>query len=203
MAAAGQRVILLDADPNQPLVQWANRAGAVTDQLIVEGGIRQDTITDAITDARSRAQWVIVDTEGTAALTSAYVVWMADLVLIPCQGSQLDAREGARAVQLIQQQSKLAQRSIPTAVVMTRTSGALRSRTLAHVRDAFAARSVAILPVGLVDREAYRAMFAVGATVRTLSDTDVSGLSSARANAKAFAQAVVDYLASVLSTSAA
>jgi hypothetical protein len=57
---------------------------------------------------RDRAkQWRTL--EGTASMTVAYAISRADLVLIPTQGSQLDAAEAAKAVKLTIVLARLAQ----------------------------------------------------------------------------------------------
>src|SRR5215212_11523958 len=49
LADAGVRVAVVDADPNQPLVAWANFAGeAVPAPLTVRGDVDENTILDVI-----------------------------------------------------------------------------------------------------------------------------------------------------------
>jgi chromosome partitioning protein len=193
LARRGKAVTMLDADPNRPLSHWAARPGR-PDNLEVLAEIAEDTIIDAIETAAARTPFVIVDLEGTASMTVAYAISRADLVVVPTQGSQLDAAEAARAIRLIRQQEKAFGRAIPHAVLLTRTSAAIRPRTLRHVEQEFEAHGVAVFDVQLHEREAYRALFSFGGTLADLDPRQVGNLDAAIANARAFAGEVVAVL---------
>ena len=45
--------------------------------------------------------FVIVDLEGTASLMVSNAIGMSDLVIIPIQGSSMDAKGGAKTIRLI------------------------------------------------------------------------------------------------------
>ena len=54
IASAGRRVILVDADPNQPLVAWADRPGKPDNiQVVIDESA--ETIVDTISEAKTRA----------------------------------------------------------------------------------------------------------------------------------------------------
>lgn len=193
LALKGAEVVVIDADPNRPVSQWARRPGR-PDSLTVVGDATEETIIDAIEGAAARVPFVVVDLEGTASMTVAYAISRADLVVIPTQGSQLDAAEAAKAVKLIRQQEKAFGRRIPYAVLFTRTSAAIRPRTLQHIRAEFAAHGVPALEAQMHEREAFRAIFSFGGTIEGLNASQVSGLEAAAANARAFAAEVVALL---------
>ena len=50
--------------------------------------------------AARKTPFVVVDLEGTASMMVAYAISRADLVIIPTQGSQLDAAQAAKAIKL-------------------------------------------------------------------------------------------------------
>jgi chromosome partitioning protein len=50
---------------------------------------------DVIEEEAQRSTFVICDLEGTASLTVSYAVSRSDLVLIPLQGSHLDAAQAS------------------------------------------------------------------------------------------------------------
>ena len=57
IASAGREVILIDADPNQPLVAWAGRPGKPDNvQVVIDESA--ETIVDTISEAKSRANFV-------------------------------------------------------------------------------------------------------------------------------------------------
>jgi chromosome partitioning protein len=193
LARRGAAVTIIDADPNRPVSAWARRPGR-PEGLEVVADVTEETVIDAIEDAAARVPFVIVDLEGTASLTVAYAISRADLVVIPSQGSQLDAAEAAKAVRLIRQQEKAFARRIPHAVLFTRTSAAIRPRTLQHIRGEFEAHGVPSLQTQMQEREAFRAIFSFGGTIDSLNAGQVSGLEGAMRNARAFAAEVVGML---------
>jgi chromosome partitioning protein len=193
LARRGAAVTIIDADPNRPVSAWARRPGR-PEGLEVIADVTEASVIDAIEGAATRVPFVIVDLEGTASLTVAYAISRADLVVIPSQGSQLDAAEAAKAVRLIRQQEKAFARRIPHAVLFTRTSAAIKPRTLQHIRGEFEAHGVPALETQMHEREAFRAIFSFGGTIDSLNAGQVGGLDGAVKNARAFAAEVVAML---------
>jgi chromosome partitioning protein len=193
LARRGAAIVIIDADPNRPVTAWARRPGK-PETLDVIADVTEETVIDEIESAAARVPFVIVDLEGTASMTVAYAISRADLVIIPSQGSQLDAAEAAKAVRLIRQQEKAFARRIPHAVLFTRTSAAIKPRTLQHIRSEFEAHGVPALETQMHEREAYRAVFSFGGTVDGLNAAQVSGLDGAIRNARTFAAEVVALL---------
>ena len=186
-------VTIIDADPNHPVSTWARRPGR-PDNLKIVDNVHQSTIIDAIEEAAEKSTFVVVDLEGTASMTVAYAISRADLVIIPSQGSQLDAAEAAKAVRLIREQEKAFNRDIPFAVLITRTSAAIRPRTLRHIEDEFRAHDVTVLKTQLHERDAYKALFSFGGTLNKLDADQVSGLKAAIANARSYSADVIALL---------
>lgn len=193
LARRGAPVTIIDADPNRPVSAWARRPGR-PERLEVIADVTEESVIDAIEEAAARVPFVIVDLEGTASMTVAYAISRADLVIIPSQGSQLDAAEAAKAVRLIRQQERAFARRIPHAVLFTRTSAAIKPRTLQHIRNEFEAHGVSALQTQMHEREAFRAIFSFGGTIDSLKTGQVGGLDGAMRNAKTFAAEVVAML---------
>ena len=97
LAGQGASVTIIDADPNKPVSRWARLPGKPAN-LTVLADVTEETVTDAIDEAAQRTAFVIVDLEGTASMMVGYAMSRADLVVIPSQGSQLDARDAFRAI---------------------------------------------------------------------------------------------------------
>ena len=191
LASSGRTVVMIDADPNQPLLLW-ERLQSLPDGLSVIADESATTIIDTIETARGSADFVVVDLEGTATDRIGFAITRSDLVLIPVQGSMLDANEAAKTVKLIRQMSRVANRDIPFRLYFSKAPGAIRERTSRDIENQFAENGIPTLPVILVDRAAFRALFSLGGTLHTLDDNDVGGLPAARENSLAFAQAIVD-----------
>jgi len=186
-------VTLIDADPNKPVSAWA-KIGATPPSLTVVADVDEATIIDSIDDAASRTPFVVIDLEGTASMMVSYAISRSDLVIIPTQGSQLDARQAARAIRLVQQQEKAFRCRIPHAVLLTRTSAAIRPRSLRHIHEQLIQHNVDIFAAQLIERDAFRAIFSFGGTLHDLDESQVSNLKAARANVHALAAEVIEKL---------
>lgn len=184
---------ILDADPNKPISHWEKRGG-VPANITVVADISESTVIDEIDAAAEKTPFVVVDLEGTASMMVAYAISRADLVIIPIQGSQLDAAEGTKAIKLIRQQEKAFHKNIPFAVLFTRTNAALKPRTLAHIQAEFHKHNIQAFMTQVHEREAYRALFSFGGTLETLDPTQVGNLDKAIANAREFAAETVAML---------
>jgi chromosome partitioning protein len=193
LAIKGASVTVIDADPNKPVSQWAGREGR-PQNLAVIADISEKTIIDEIEAAAQKTSFVIVDLEGTASMMVAYAISRADLVVIPTQGSQLDAAEAAKAVKLIRQQEKAFNKQIPYAVLFTRTSAALRPRTLRHIQETFDKHGVRAFKTQIHERDAFKALFSFGGTLSSLSPQDVPNPGVAIENARNFAAELVAML---------
>src|SRR4051812_43329345 len=155
--------------------------------ITVVADVTESTVIDAIEEAAAATPFVIVDLEGTASMMVAYAISRADLVIIPTQASQLDAKQAAKAVMLIKQQEKAFRKTIPFSILYTRTSSAIRTKTLAHVQNEFQKNNIHAFRTHLHEREAFRALFSFGGSLETLDARQVGGLDNAIANAREYA----------------
>jgi chromosome partitioning protein len=187
------KVIIVDADPNRPIATWKRLSGEISNVEVISD-VTQDTIIEQIEEAAQNAPFVVVDCEGTASLTVAYAIGAADLVVVPTQGSQLDAKEAARALTLVKHQEKQARRTIAHAVLLTRTNPVIRPRTLSAISEQLRRHGVRMFDAQLNEREAFRAMFSFGGTLETLPSDQAGNLPKAITNARAFAAEVVTML---------
>ncbi|MGA7237192.1 MAG: ParA family protein [Bryobacteraceae bacterium] len=193
IATHGGSVTMIDADANRPLTQWARLPGK-PEKLTVLATTTEESIIDTIESAATLTQFVIVDLEGTASMMVGYAMSRADFVVIPAQGSHLDATEAVKAVKLVRAQEKAFQRKIPFAILFTRTSAAIRPRTLQSIEKEFSENSVPMFGNQIHEREAYRALFAFGGTLDGLDPAQVANLPAARLNAKSFTGEVIERL---------
>jgi chromosome partitioning protein len=186
-------VTVIDADPNHPIQTWA-KGGNTPPRLSIVSDVDEDTITERIEDAASKTPFVIVDLEGTASKIVIFAVSQADLVIIPTQGSQLDANEASRAIRVVLQSQKMTKTMTPYAVLLTRTSSSIRTRTQAHIQKGLIGAGIPVLQTELNERDAYRAVFSFQQTLDGLNPADVPNLDKARINVWEFVHEVVERL---------
>ena len=191
--AKGAKVIIVDADPNRPIQQWSTLPNFPENVSIVSDAT-QDNIIDKIDEAASKVPFVIVDCEGSASLTVAYSIGAADLVIIPTQGSQLDAQQAARALRLVKDNERQTKRSKPHAILLTRTNPAIKTRTLVSIQDQLREAGIPVMTTEINEREAFRAMFSFGGSLDSLDPGQVANLGKASANAKAYQIEIVEML---------
>ncbi|MFC5422649.1 AAA family ATPase [Bosea eneae] len=193
LAAKGATVTIIDADPEKWISQWGALTGK-PENISIIGNATEDTIVDQIDIASLNSQFVVVDLEGTASLMVANTIGMADLVIIPIQGSAMDAKGGAKTIRLIRNQERMARRQIAHSVLLTRTSAAVTSRSLRNVQKQLAKSGVDVFITPIVERAAFRDIFDFGGTLASLDPRNVSNLEKARENAREFAGEVITKL---------
>lgn len=191
--ARAWQVTVLDADPNHPIKAWSLQNGSQKNLKVVSD-VDEENVIDKMEEASSKTPFVIVDLEGTAAKIVLLAVSQADLVIVPTQGSQLDAEQASRALKVIRQQEKMSGRAVPYAVLLTRTNPAIRTRTMAHIQKGLIEAGVPLLSTELHEREAFRAMFSFRQSLEQLNPAEVGNLDKAIANAEDFAKEVVSLL---------
>jgi chromosome partitioning protein len=186
-------VTVIDADPNHPIATWAG-GGHTPPRLSIISDVDEDTIIERIDDAAAKTPFVIIDLEGTASKIVVYAVSQADLVIIPTQGSQLDANEASRAIRVVMQSQKMTKTSTPYAVLLTRTNPSIRTRTQAHIQNGLIGAGIPVLETELNERDAFKAVFSFQQTLDGLNPADVPNLDKAKINVWEFVEEVVERL---------
>lgn len=186
-------VAIIDADKNHPIVTWSKAPGFPANIEVISD-ITDANFYDRLDEVARRTPFVLIDPEGTANVISSLAISAADLVIIPLQASQLDADQAQRALVQVTNQERAARRRIATRILFTRTSTAIQTRTLRHLKAELGEAGVATFDTQLVEREAFKAMFSFGGTLELLDSRQVSNPDKAIANARAFAAEVVQVL---------
>ncbi len=184
---AGAATTLIDADPNAPLTRWAERFPEAIPQGLTVLGAVGNAAARVIDEAAARDPFVVVDLEGTKNVDVSVGLGRADLALIPMQGSQLDADEAANVVKLIRTQEDVFRRTIPFRVFFTRTSAAIESKGMRDIVAQLREHSIPMLRTSMLEREAFRVPFRLGASIYDLAKSDVRNPRAAIDNAEEFA----------------
>lgn len=86
-AEDGQRVALIDLDPQESLAAWSDRRGTSSPKLLELNGATAEALELAMA---SRYEWVFVDTPPGALKFTEPAIAAADFALIPMRASALD-----------------------------------------------------------------------------------------------------------------
>lgn len=190
----GHKVAIIDSDPNKPLVHWAEMSGRPNGVSVHPAPSLQD-VPAALREARRKEpDWIILDTEGSIRGALAFTALRLDMVITPLAGSQLEADQALVASELVRQHGVRAGRPLLHRALLTRVPAAIRPRNLKTVIVQLREQGMELLPTALIEKEAFRALFAHGGSLASLSAHDVSGLPAARANATAYLDAVLETL---------
>lgn len=192
--AAVYNVTMIDADPNHPIQTWAE-GGKTPQRLTIVSDANEDNIIERIEDAAEKTPFVVVDLEGTASKTVVYAVAQSDFVVIPTQGSQLDANEASRAIRVVLQSEKLFGKRKPYAVLLTRTSLSIRTRGLTHIQTRLIDAGIPVLQTELNERDAFKAVFSFRQTLDGLNPAEVPNLDKAKMNVLTFVEEVIARIA--------
>ncbi|WP_263351332.1 ParA family protein [Acidicapsa acidisoli] len=183
-------VTIIDADPNYPIQDWA-AGGNVPRRLSVVTEVDEDTIIDAIEDAASKTPFVLIDLEGTAAKIVVYAISLADFVVIPLSGSDLDAKAASRAVRVVLQSEKLSGKRKPYAVLFTQTKQTARSRILTNIQNNLIDHGIPMFETELNDRDAFKAIISFQQTLDGLNPSEVPNIEKAKLNVWEFMEELV------------
>ena len=192
LARRAQRVAIVDADPNLPLYRW----GALADKpanIMVFGSTSAEELRDVLPFAGTWADWVIVDTEGSMRSRHLVPVIAPDLALIPLGPSPLEGLEAIRTSRSLKEMAQDGHPLVPHACVFTRLPAAIRPRSFSQVVGQLKAEGIPIVETPLIEKEAFRAIFASGGGLDTLDPSRVSGLEAARINAEHYAANIHDF----------
>lgn len=187
-------VTFIDADPNRPVTQWAT-GNRKPEALTIISDADEDNIIERIEEAASKTQFVIVDLEGTASKIVLLAVSQADFVIIPTQGSVLDANEANRAIGVVRQHDKMTGRHTPYAVLLTRTNSQVRTRNLTHIQKGLIDAGIPVLETELNEREAFKSVFTFRETLDDLDPNEVANLDKAKQNIEELAAELLGKMA--------
>lgn len=194
LAHHGRHVCLIDADPNQPQLAWKNiDPERVPDTLNIIGNVTENDILDVLDKVDTKNTTAIVDLEGSSNMSAMAALSRSDLVVIPIQGSQMDANQAASVVGVLRQQERIIGRKIPFTIIFTRTT-ALRDKNIRHIQQTIKEAQLPLLPVHMVERSAFRTIMQIGGSIYDLSSKEVNNPAAAIENAEAVTAAIAEYM---------
>lgn len=189
----GVNAAVIDADPNAIIASWADKrtkAGKSMPYTIVPRPTESEMI-QTIERLAKEHSIVIIDLEGAASRMTSRALARAHLVLVPFNQSPFDAELAAKAVALIHEEGEALGRKIPYRLVRSRDSAAVITKSAKRIRTAIEDAGLPTLPVGLVERAAYRDIYEFGSLLSELNPTETAGLARAQENAQQLTEAVI------------
>ena len=149
LSRRGTQVVLVDADPQASLSEWHAVGGPLSELPLIA-----DPSEKAAQKAleASKTATVMIDTGGAATKTLVAVLEVADVVLIPCRPSALDAMRAQQAISLVATVNASRKRKAKLAVAM---NAATRSAMVGHIRNELVNAGVRVLGSEIAQRAAY------------------------------------------------
>lgn len=189
LAHQGHRVTLIDADPQRWISQWHEMSGAVRNISIVTE-VTVASLQCHLREMSTQTDYFIIDLAGARDALVTTAIGLSDHVMIPVQGSAMDAKGAAQILDLLSLMKEKAGLNIAHSVVLTRVTPMVTTRSLVAIKGLLAQRGVNVLNTPIGERTAFRELFEVGGTLHTLDSAKVSNLDKARDNARALADEV-------------
>jgi len=193
LARSGASVAVIDADPNAIIAGWGRKReeqGRGTPFEIIAGP-KESELVRLVDQHTASHDFVLIDLEGTASRMTSRALARSHLVLIPFNLSPIDAELAANAVGLIQEEAEALGRTIPFRLVRSRDNAAMQTKTAQRIIAAIDEAGLPLLPIGLVERAAYRDIFDFAQTLEELDESKTSGVPAARKNAYEVARSVL------------
>jgi chromosome partitioning protein len=195
LAQQGASVSVLDADPNQPIMDWKENGDSKTTMKVI-GGVKESNLMEILEQLKE--QFIFIDLEGTASVLVSRSIALADFVLIPVQASAVDVRQASKAIRAVRDEEKVAQRSnpdrkIPYKVLMTRTPapGAPVSSVQRQLEAEIIAAGIPRFSNSLAERLAFKALFVERLTLSEMEHLRVGNLEAAYANVHLLAEELI------------
>ena len=190
LAHQGHRVAIIDCDPQQWITQWAEISGPVPNVEVISE-VSVASLQCHLREMAGQVDFFVIDLAGARDALVTTAIGLSDHVMIPVQGSAMDAKGAAQILDLLALMKQKANLSIAHSVVLTRVSSMVTTKALLAIKGLLAARGVNVLNTPIGERNAFKELFETGGTLSTLDAARVSNLEKARENASAFAQEVV------------
>lgn len=158
LALAGDRVLLIDLDPNHTLDRWSRKAPI---KGLTVAATEPNKFGAFFRESSGEFDHICIDLPGSREVTLFKVLARSDFVVIPAQASEPDLREALVVVNDIRDVSETTGRAIPYRLLLTKVFP-LRSRVTDFAYAELARLGLPLFRTALVERSAYREMFLNG-----------------------------------------
>lgn len=144
-----RRVTLIDADPQGGMSGWHAAGGPLQAVPLITDASQR--VTETAREA-AKASTVLVDAAGFATSTTVAVLEAADLVIIPCRASGLDALRTIETAKLASDVAKARRKRVPVIVVLNAVTHAA---IVPHIRAELEAAGIKVATTEIGQRTAF------------------------------------------------
>ena len=188
----GFRVSVLDVDPQHWISCWHEKLGTSRpDGLEVVPYVSAANLERHVRARRDVTDFILLDLPGARSPLLAQALGYSDYVLIPVQGSEMDAQGAANVIDLLSYLEEKAGIRIPHSVMLTRINPIITTRALRGVKRLMKEKRVHLIETPIVERAAFRDVFSCGETLYTIAPDRVSNLERAQENSQLLVQEVL------------
>jgi len=190
LALSGYKACLLDCDTNQHATAFGLKADIPGFRVIPS--IDEANVLSALREAETDADVVLIDLPGGSSTLALKAMQRANFVLVPCQASLPDVRDGVKTLAQIADASELIRTDIARALIWTRLQPGFESRSARHVRESVEKKGLPIFGTALLERAVFRELHLTGQVPRQSGPQG-----SAAANVTAITQELLTRLTSL------
>jgi chromosome partitioning protein len=186
-------VIVIDADPNETILDWAD-VGKGPERLRTIKGAEGPALRDQIRKASERAKFVIVDTEGTANRGGYDAMMESDLVIVPSKMTYVDAKNAMKTIKACRSASEESGFEIPAYVLWSQV-GNIKSRGARSVIDRVEGGSSAmVFRTEITQRGPFETITEHGVALEEIAVAKKESLVAAIKNVESFTDEVIGIL---------
>ncbi|MDO1585326.1 ParA family protein [Rhizobium oryzicola] len=184
----GHKVATLDCDPLSPFHDWMSEVAGKTN--LSARATKTADIPRHLESFRNKADYIVVDLSAASDATNALTFALSDFVLVPMQGSAVDARGALHTLQLLQLVGENRRAPISSAVVLTRLNPMVLTHSARHVGAVLSERHIPLLDAAILERSAYRDMFITMSSLFRSENRKIHNLQKARNDILCLTEAV-------------
>ncbi|SEL84633.1 ParA family protein [Xaviernesmea oryzae] len=190
----GYRVAALDCDPLWTLHEWCSTAGP--SRLSSARAEKAADISRHLDQFKRQADFIVVDLSAATDVMNALTFALSDFVVVPMQGSAVDARGAIHTLNLLKLVEENRRMVIKSSVLLTRLNPIVLTHSAKHVNQVIAEQKIPFLDAAILERSAYRDMFMKMESLFGAEDPRIHNLEKARRDILYLTDAVQKRLAS-------
>ncbi|OLP54562.1 hypothetical protein BJF92_03965 [Rhizobium rhizosphaerae] len=193
MTERGYRVAVLDCDPLLTLHDWCSTAWP--ERLTSARADKPADISRHLEAFKRQADFIIVDLSAATDVMNALTFALSDFVVVPMQGSAVDARGAIHTLNLLKLVEDNRRMVIKSSVLLTRLNPMVLTNSAKHVSQVISKQNIPFLDAAILERSAYRDMFTKMASLFSAEDPRIHNLDKARRDILCLTDAVERRLA--------